>query len=202
MLPTRRQKHILEAVRALLAERDESPTLEAIARRAGLASVSTVHKHLQLLQERGLLRRRRKGRRQMIELLPRASSGTAIEVPLMGTIAAGRPIEAVQDEQAVALPASLVRGSRTYVLRVKGDSMVGELIKDGDYVVVEERTSPRNGEVVVALIDGREATLKTFRRDKGRIRLEAAHSDLAPVFVRPEALRIQGIVTGVLRKYA
>ena len=202
MLPTRRQKHILEAVRALLAERDESPTLEAIARRAGLASVSTVHKHLQLLQERGLLRRRRKGRRQMIELLPRASSGTAIEVPLMGTIAAGRPIEAVQDEQAVALPASLVRGSRTYVLRVKGDSMVGELIKDGDYVVAEERTSPRNGEVVVALIDGREATLKTFRRDKGRIRLEAAHSDLAPVFVRPEALRIQGIVTGVLRKYA
>jgi repressor LexA len=138
----------------------------------------------------------------MIELLPRASSGSAIEVPLMGTITAGRPIEAVQDEQVVALPASLVRGSRTYVLRVKGDSMVGELIKDGDYVVVEERTSPRNGEVVVALIDGREATLKTYRRDKGRIRLEPAHSDLAPVFVRPEALRIQGIVTGVLRKYA
>jgi repressor LexA len=202
MLPTRRQKHILEAVRALLAERDESPTLQAIARRAGLASVSTVHKHLELLEERGLLRRRRKGRRQMIELLPRASSGSAIEVPIMGTIAAGRPIEAVQDEQAVALPASLVRGSRTYVLRVKGNSMVGELIKDGDYVVVEERTSPRNGEVVVALIDGREATLKTFRRDKGRIRLEPAHSDVAPVFVRPEALRIQGIVTGVLRKYA
>lgn len=138
----------------------------------------------------------------MIELLPRASSGSAIEVPLMGTLAAGRPIEAIQGEQAVALPASLVRGSRTYVLRVKGDSMVGELIKDGDYVVVEERTSPRNGEVVVALIDGREAILKTFRRDKGRIRLEPAHSDVAPVFVRAEALQIQGIVTGVLRKYA
>jgi repressor LexA len=201
MLPTRRQKHILEAVRALLAERDESPTLEAIARRAGLASVSTVHKHLQLLQERGLLRRRRKGRRQMIELLPRASSGSAIEVPLMGTITAGRPIEAVQDEQAVALPASLVRGSRTYVLRVKGDSMVGELIKDGDYVVVEDRTSPRNGEVVVALIDGRETTLKTFRRDKGRIRLEAANASMAPLVVRPETVQIKGIVTGVLRRY-
>jgi len=201
MLPTRRQKHILEAVRALLAERDETPTLEAIARRAGLASVSTVHKHLELLQERGLLRRRRKGRRQMIELLPRASSGTAIEVPLMGTITAGRPIEAVQDEQAVALPASLVRGSRTYVLRVKGDSMVGELIKDGDYVVVEERTSPRNGEVVVALIDGREATLKTYRRDKGRIRLEPANTAMAPLVVRPESVQIKGIVTGVLRRY-
>lgn len=202
MLPTRRQKHILEAVRALLAERDESPTLEAIARRAGLASVSTVHKHLELLEERGLLRRRRKGRRQMIELTPRAQSGSAIEVPLMGSIAAGRPIEALREERSVALPASLVRGSRTYVLRVKGNSMVGELIKDGDYVVIEERTSPRNGEVVVALINGGEATLKTFRRDKGRIRLEPAHSDAAPVFVRPEALRIQGIVTGVLRKYA
>ena len=202
MLPTRRQKDILEAVRALLAEHGEAPTLEAIARRAGLASVSTVHKHLELLQERGLLRRRRKGRRQMIELLPRASAGAAIEVPLMGTIAAGRPIEAIQEERAVALPASLVRGRRTYVLRVTGDSMIDEQIRDGDYVVVEERTSPRNGEVVVALIDGREATLKTFRRDKGRIRLQPANPEVAPVFVRPEALRIQGIVTGVLRKYA
>ena len=202
MLPTRRQKAILEAVRALLAERGETPTLEAIARRAGLASVSTVHKHLELLQERGLLRRRRKGRRQIIELLARASSGSAIEVPLMGTIAAGRPIEAIQEEKAVALPASLVRGRGTYVLRVTGDSMIDEQIRDGDYVVVEERTSPRNGEMVVALIDGREATLKTFRRDKGRIRLQPANPEIAPVFVRPEALRIQGIVTGVLRTYA
>ena len=202
MLPTRRQKAILEAVRALLAERGEAPTLEAIARRAGLASVSTVHKHLELLQERGLLRRRRKGRRQTIELLALASSGSAIEVPLMGTIAAGRPIEAIQEEKAVALPASLVRGRRTYVLRVTGDSMIDEQIRDGDYVVVEERTSPRNGEMVVALIDGREATLKTFRRDKGRIRLQPANPEVAPVFVRPETLRIQGIVTGVLRTYA
>ena len=202
MLPTRRQKHILEAVRALLAETGEAPTLEAIARRAGLASVSTVHKHLQLLQERGLLRRRRKGRRQLIELQPRASTGSAIEVPLMGTIAAGRPIEAIQEERAVALPASLVRGSGTYVLRVAGDSMIDEQIRDGDYVVIEERTSPRNGEVVVALIDGREATLKTFRRDKGRIRLQPANPDVAPLVVRPETVQIQGIVTGVLRKYA
>ena len=201
MLPTRRQKVILEAVRALQAERGEAPTLEAIARRAGLASVSTVHKHLELLQERGLLRRRRRGRRQMIELMPAASSGAAIEVPLMGTIAAGRPIEAIPEERAVALPASLVRGSGTYVLRVKGDSMVDELIRDGDYVVIEERTSPRNGEVVVALIDGREATLKTFRREQGRIRLQPANAAMAPLIVRPETVQIQGIVTGVLRRY-
>ena len=201
MLPTRRQKDILEAVRSLLAEHGEAPTLEAIGRRAGLASVSTVHKHLELLQERGLLRRRRKGRRQSIELLPRALSGAAIEVPLMGTIAAGRPIETVAEERAVALPADLVRGLGTYVLVVTGDSMVDDQILDGDYVVVEERTSPRNGEVVVALLDRREATLKRFRRERGRISLQPANASVAPVFVRPETLQIQGIVSAVLRRY-
>ena len=181
MLPTRRQKDILEAVRALMAERGTVPTLAEIARRAGLASVSTVHKHL--------------------ELLPRARSGSAVEVPLLGRIAAGRPIEAIPEERKVALPADLVRGGKTYVLQVTGDSMVQDQILDGDYVVVEDRTTPRNGEVVVALIDGREATLKTFRRDQGRVRLHPANPAMAPLSVRPEALRIQGIVTGVLRRY-
>ena len=202
MLPTRRQKEILEAVRGLLAERGETPTLAQIARRSGLASVSTVHKHLELLQERGLLRRRRRGRRQAIELLPRARSGAAVEVPLLGRIAAGRPIEAIPEERSVALPLDLVRKGKTCVLQVTGDSMVQEQILDGDYVVVEDRRTPRNGEVVVALIDGREATLKTFRRGKGRIRLEPANASMAPLFVRPEALQIQGIVTGLLRRYA
>ena len=201
MLPTRRQKEILEAVRSLMTERGEAPTLDAIARRAGLASVSTVHKHLELLEERGLLRRRRRGRRQAIELLPGARSGAAVEVPLLGRIAAGRPIEAIPEERNVALPANLVRGGKTYVLQVTGDSMVQDQILDGDYVVVEDRTTPRNGEVVVALIDGREATLKTFRRDKGRIRLQPANPAMEPLSVRPEALQIQGIVTGVLRRY-
>ena len=201
MLPTRRQKDILEAVRALMAERGTVPTLAEIARRAGLASVSTVHKHLELLQERGLLRRRRRGRRQGIELLPRSRSGSAVEVPLLGRIAAGRPIEAIPEERKVALPADLVRGGKTYVLQVTGDSMVQDQILDGDYVVVEDRTTPRNGEVVVALIDGREATLKTFRRDQGRVRLHPANPAMAPLSVRPEALRIQGIVTGVMRRY-
>jgi repressor LexA len=201
LLPTRRQKDILEAVRSLLAEGGEAPTLEAIARRAGLTSVSTVHKHLQLLQERGLLRRRRKGRRQSIELLPPALSGAAIEVPITGRIAAGRPIEIVLGERGVALPANLVRGLGTYVLRVSGNSMVDDQLLDGDYVVVEDRTSPRNGEVVVALLDGRQATLKRFRRERGRISLQPANSSVAPLFVRPESIQIRGIVTGVLRRY-
>lgn len=204
MLPTRRQRDILEAVQALQAERGRAPTLAEIARRAGLSSVSTVHKHLGHLEARGLLRRRRRagGRRREPELLPAARSGAAITAPLLGRIAAGRPIETVPESLTVPLPRDLARGGRTYVLQVKGDSMVQEQILDGDYVVVEERPVARNGEVVVALIDGREATLKTFERTRGRIRLVPAHPTLEPIEVRPEELRIQGVVTGVLRRFA
>ena len=201
MLPTRRQKEILEALRALGAERGRGPTLAEIARRTGLASVSTVHKHLELLEARGLLKRRRRGRRREVELLSPAQSGAAVEVPLLGRIAAGRPIETIAEARAVALPPDMARGGRTYVLQVRGDSMVDEQILDGDYVVVEERSAPRNGEVVVALIDGREATLKTYRRAGRTIRLIPAHPSMAPIEVRPEALRVQGVVVGLLRPY-
>ncbi len=201
MLPTRRQKEILEALRSLSAERGRPPTLAEIAGRAGLASSSTVHKHLELLEERGLLKRRRRGRRRGVDLLPAAQSGSAVEVPLLGRIVAGRPIETIAEQRAVALPRDLARGRRTYVLQVKGDSMVEEQILDGDYVVVEERAVPRNGEVVVALVGGREATLKTYRRDRGRVRLIPAHPSMKPIVVRPESLRVQGIVSGVLRRY-
>lgn len=202
MLPTRRQKEILEALRSLSAERGRTPTLAEIAGRAGLASISTVHKHLELLEERGLLKRRRRGRRRGVELLPAAQSGTAVEVPLLGRIVAGRPIETIAEQRTVALPKDLARGGRTYVLQVKGDSMVGEQILDGDYVVVEERATPRNGEVVVALVDGREATLKTYRRERGRIRLQPANPSLKPLLFRPEMIRIQGVVRGLVRRFS
>jgi len=201
LLPTRRQKEILEAVRSLSAERGRTPTLAEIAGRAGLASVSTVHKHLELLEERGLLKRRRRGRRRGMELLPAARSGSAVEVPLLGRIVAGRPIETIAEQRTVALPKGLARGGRTYVLQVRGDSMAGEQILDGDYVVVEGRATPRNGEVVVALVDGREATLKTYRRERGRVRLIPAHPSMKPIVLRPESLQVQGIVAGVLRRY-
>jgi repressor LexA len=202
LLPTRRQKEILEALRSLSAERGRTPTLAEIAGRAGLASISTVHKHLELLEERGLLKRRRRGRRRGVELLPAAQSGTAVEVPLLGRIVAGRPIETIAEQRTVALPKDLARGGRTYVLQVKGDSMVGEQILDGDYVVVEERATPRNGEVVVALVDGREATLKTYRRERGRIRLQPANPSLKPLLFRPEMIRIQGVVRGLVRRFS
>ncbi|OLC54417.1 MAG: repressor LexA [Acidobacteria bacterium 13_1_40CM_4_69_4] len=202
MLPTHRQREILEAIRSYVARQGRAPTLMEIARRVGLSSVSTVHKHLELLEERGLLRRRRKGRRQAIDLLPPAQRGSAVHVPLLGRIAAGRPIEAIAEERTVPLPRNLAAGGRTYVLEVTGDSMLQEQILNGDYVVVEDRRAPKNGEVVVALIDGREATLKTLRRYKGRVRLLPANPSMDPIVVRPGSLQIQGVVKGVLRKYA
>jgi len=201
VLPTRRQKEILEALRSLGAERGRTPTLAEIARRAGLASVSTVHKHLALLEERGLLKRRRRGRRRRMDLLPAATGRAAVPVPLLGRIAAGRPIEAIAEAGNIPLPADMARGVRTYVLQVRGDSMVEEQILDGDYVVVEDRATARDGEVVVALLDGREATLKTLRRGRGRIRLVPANPSMKPIEIRQEALRVQGVVTGVLRRY-
>jgi len=201
VLPTHRQRQILETIRSHVARHGRAPTLKEIARRVGLSSVSTVHKHLELLETRGLVRRRRKRGRRTIDLLPQAQSGSAVQVPLLGRIAAGRPIEAIADERSLPLPRDLIGGGRTYVLEVKGDSMVQEQIREGDYIVVEERSTARNGEVVVALIDGREATLKTLRRDKGRLRLQPAHPAMAPIIVRPEALRIQGVARGLLRVY-
>jgi repressor LexA len=201
VLPTRRQKDVLEALRSLAAERGRTPTLAEIAESTGLASVSTVHKHLRLLEQRGLLKRRRRGRRRGVDLLPAARSGSAVEVPLLGRIVAGRPIETIPEQRTVALPKDLAPGGRSYVLQVKGDSMTEEQILDGDYVVVEGRATPRNGEVIVALVDGREATLKTYRRDRGRVRLIPAHPSMKPIVVRPDSLRVQGIVSGVLRLY-
>lgn len=200
MHPTRRQKEILEQIRAFIAKNGYAPSLTELARRCGLRSVATVHKHLALMQERGLLRRK-KGRRRGIELLPAASAVQAVEVLLTGQIAAGRPIEAVADERTIVLPRDMVRGGRTYVLRVRGDSMIDEQVRDGDYVVVEDRRTARNGEMVVALIDGREATLKTLYREKGRVRLQPANPSLSPIYVDPGTLLIQGVVKGLIRRF-
>ena len=201
MHPTRRQKAVLDAIQALLAETGKTPTLQEIARRCGLSSVATVHRHVTLLQERGILKRRR-SRRRSIELRPVARRAPAVELPLFGAIAAGRPIEALVEEERAALPRELVRRpEETFVLRVRGDSMRDEQILDGDLIVVERRERAENGDVVVALIEGREATLKTFYRERGRIRLQPANPAMEPITVDPEAVRIQGIVTGLFRRF-
>lgn len=202
MLPTRRQKAVLDAIQEHIAEAGRPPTLQEIARRCGLSSVATVHRHVALLQERGLLKRRR-SRRRGIEIKAAARRSLAVELPLLGAITAGRPIEALPGEQTAIVPRILVRRPEdTFVLRVNGDSMRDEQILDGDLVVVERRERAEDGEVVVALIEGRDAALKTYRQERGRIRLQPANPAVEPIEVRPADLRIQGIVTGLFRRFS
>src|SRR6185295_9478120 len=132
----------------------------------------------------------------------RSEPPATMRLPLCGSIAAGQPIEAVRTAETIAVPADLVRGRGTaFVLRVIGDSKIDEQIRSGDFVVVEERATARDGETVVALIDGTDATLKRFRRDGSMIRLEPANPAMRPIVVAAETVRIQGVVVGLIRKY-
>lgn len=200
MHPTRRQKAILDALRDLAAAGAGPPTLAAIARRCGARSVSAIHKHLVKLRERGLVLPA-SGRKTGLVVAPEALAGTAVSLPLLGTIAAGAPIEAVEDRSLVSIPAAMVRGRRSFVLRVRGDSMRDEQILDGDYVVVEGRPVARDGETVVALLHGRDVTLKRLRSSRGKVELVPANPEMKPIEVRPGALTIQGVVSGLIRRY-
>ncbi len=200
MHPTRRQKAILEALRDLAAAGAGPPTLAAIAQRCGVRSLSAIHKHLAKLRERGLVRPA-PGRAGRLVVAPEALAGPSVTLPLLGTIAAGRPIEAIEDRTEMVVPAGMARSGRSFILRVRGDSMRDEQILDGDYVVVEERPVARDGETVVALLHGREATLKRLRRRRGRVELVPANPEMKPIVVRPGALTIQGVVSGLIRRY-
>jgi repressor LexA len=184
MLPTRRQKAVLQAIQDHLAETGQTPTLLEIARRCGLSSVATVHRHLALLQERGLVRRRR-SRRRGVELKAAAQTGLAVPVPLLGRFASGKPIAAADDESTVAVPRDMVRRpAETFAVRVLGSGLDADQILDGDLLVAERRDRPDPGNLVLAVQDDGSAWLRTFEDDRGRGRG-----------------RIQGIVTGLLRRY-
>jgi repressor LexA len=135
-------------------------------------------------------------------MVPTRPGGRAVELPLLGFVAAGVPIEAVASNETIAVPEDLTGKKDTYVLRVRGDSMIDEQIRDGDYVVVEDRKSAINGEMVIALLGGTDVTLKKFYRDPGgKIRLQPANTSMQPLFVDPDSVQIQGVVVGVMRKY-
>jgi repressor LexA len=198
---TKRQREILDYLHEFIQQHGYAPSLEEIGRRFNLSSLATVHKHLTNLQEKGFIRRAW-NRSRSVELLPSRSGGRAVELPLMGYVAAGFPIEAVASQESIAVPESLVGGKReTYVLRVRGDSMIDEQIRDGDWVVVEDRKSAENGEMVIALVGGQDVTLKKFYKENGRIRLQPANQTMQPIFVDPDGVQIQGVVVGVMRKY-
>ena len=197
---TRRQREILDYLKEFIDERGYAPSLEEIGARFGLSSLATVHKHLMNLQEKGFIRRAW-NRSRSVELVPTRAGGRAVDLPLLGYVAAGEPIEAVVGAETVTVPEDLVGARETYALRVRGSSMIDEQIRDGDLVVVEDRQVAHNGEMVVALLDGSDVTLKTFYREKNHIRLQPANEALAPIIAKPDAVRVQGVVIGVIRRY-
>jgi len=198
---TRRQKEILDYLGRHIERKGYAPTIEEIGEHFGLSSLATVHKHLTNLQEKGLIKRAW-NRSRALELVPTEVAVRAVELPLLGRVAAGAPIEAVQSTETIFVPEDMVGKKSTYVLQVKGDSMIEEQIRDGDYVIVEDRTTARDGEMVIALLEGENVTLKKlFREGGGKVRLQPANSRMKPIFVDQDDIRVQGVVIGVLRKY-
>jgi repressor LexA len=201
MYLTRRQKEILEYLNDFIGREGYAPTIEEIAEHFSLRSLATVHKHLTNLQEKGLIRRAW-NRSRALELVPTEVKVHAVELPLLGRVAAGSPIEAIDASETIFVPEDMIGRKETYVLQVKGDSMIEEQIRDGDYVIVENRTTADDGEMVIALLDGENATLKKlYREGHGQVRLQPANARLKPMMVDQDRLQIQGVVIGVLRKY-
>ncbi|MBT5469614.1 MAG: transcriptional repressor LexA [Nitrospina sp.] len=194
---TKRQREIYEYLKDHIRSRGYAPSIAEIGKQFDLSSPATVHKHLSHLEKKGLIRKQQNLSRA-IEVIP--ESGNALSYPLLGEIAAGKPIEALDQREVIDL---LPDGGDkdVFVLRVKGNSMIEDHIQSGDYVIVERRNVAENGETVVALIDSDRATLKRFYRENGRIRLQPAHPDMKPIYVREGDFAIQGVVISVLRKF-
>ena len=167
MILTKRQKEILDFIEEAIRKNGYAPSLEEISRHFKLNSISTIHNHLVNLEDKGLIRRRW-NRARAIEVVPRHENPEARDVPLAGVIAAGEPIEAIRGQELVAVPEDMIGHRDVFVLRVRGESMIDEQVRDGDFVIVENRPDPRNGEMVVALLNGANATLKKFYRRKRR----------------------------------
>jgi repressor LexA len=194
MYLTRRQKEILDFLDRHISRKGYAPTIEEIGEQFGLSSLATVHKHLTNLQKKGVVKRDW-NRSRGLELVPTQVAVKAVELPLLGRVAAGSPIEAITASETIFVPEDMVGRRDTYVLQVKGDSMIDEQIRDGDFVIVENRRTARDGEMVIALVDGDSATLKKlYREGGGTFRLQ-------PIYVDQDRLRVQGVVIGVLRKY-
>lgn len=198
---TKRQRQILDYIESFIETYGYSPSFEEIAAFFGYSSLATVHEHLSNLEEKGLIRKNY-NRSRSLELVRAEAAPTAVELPLLGMVAAGLPIEAIEHQETITVPPDLLRSGNNYVLRVRGDSMVDEQIRDGDFIIVNSRQTAENGEMVVALIDGDSATVKKFFREKeGRIRLQPANPTMLPFYYGEDEVKIQGIVVAVIRKY-
>lgn len=204
MALTRRQRQVYDFIGDFVARNGYSPSFEEIGEALGLSSLATVHKHVSNLEQKGMLKRDY-NRSRSIDLLPmkgRARGGllAELELPLVGRIAAGRPVEQLENPATLSL-ADFARSRDVFVLQVTGESMQDEHIVDGDYVLVEKASTARDGEIVVALVDGAETTLKRLYREGEQIRLQPSNATMRPIMLPAAQVQVQGRVIGVLRKY-
>jgi repressor LexA len=207
MAITKRQRQVYDFLQEFMQKNGYSPSFEEIGEGLGLSSLATVHKHITNLEKKGLLKREY-NRSRSIDVLPVRGlfkrqvqkAPPELALPLMGRIAAGQPIEAMENPETISL-GDITRSKDVFVLQVKGESMRDEHIVDGDYVLVEKAATVRDGEIAVALVDGSDATLKRLYREGTTIRLQPSNATMKPIMVPAKAVHVQGRVIGVLRKY-
>lgn len=196
---TKKQKEILDYLIEFISINGYSPSYREMAEYFGLSSPATIYEHIRGLEDKGFIKAEEKKARSIKISRKEGKERPAMELPLVGTITAGEPIEAIEEKETITVPVNLVDDPNSFVLHVKGNSMVEDGILDGDYVICERRFYPQNGEVVVALLNNEYATLKKYYRERNRIRLQPANSTMKPIYSKNPV--IQGIVKAVLRKY-
>ena len=197
---TKRQKEILDYLKAFIDEMGYAPSFEEICRHFGYTSLATVHEHLSNLERKGyILRSYRESRSVQFP----AQAEPSVALPLLGTVAAGLPVEAIEDNETLSIPGEMIRkGLEHYVLRVSGESMIDEQIRDGDHIVVNARETAEDGEMVIALVRDEAATVKKLYREPGnRIRLQPANDSMEPIIEDAADVRVQGVVVGLIRRY-
>jgi repressor LexA len=198
---TSRQKQVYQFISRFLELNKQPPTIAEIGKHFKMSSSASVHSILSALEREGLIKRIPNVSRG-IELIRQEDETSESQIPLLGTVAAGQPIEAILNHDTVAAPRDMIGRGRTFALRVRGDSMIEENIQDGDIIIVASQTTAENGQMVVALIDGNYATVKKFYREPEFIRLEPANPQFKPIFIKtPDRIQIQGVVRGLIRKY-
>ncbi|UCC48587.1 MAG: transcriptional repressor LexA [Gemmatimonadota bacterium] len=203
MALTKRQREMLDFIESFIQDYGYSPSFEEIAKFFGYRSLATVHEHLTNLERKGYIRRNYNESRSVEPVEAVRGRAAAAGVPLLGLVAAGSPIEAIEDTETITVPDDMLTGRGPhFVLRVRGNSMIDDQIRDGDCVVVEGRESAENGEMIIALVNGEVATVKRFYRERdGRIRLQPSNDAHPPQYYRDDQVQVRGVVIGVIRRY-
>ncbi len=199
---TARQRQVFEFISRYLETRNQPPTIAEIGKQFQMTSSASVHSILSALEREGFIKRIPNVSRG-IEVIKQEAPNDEYEIPLLGLVAAGQPIEAILAHETVSAPKSMVGRGRMFALRVRGDSMIDENIQDNDIIIVSSQETAENGQMVVALIDGNYATVKKFYREPDFIRLEPANPQFKPIFIKtPGRLQLQGVVRGLIRNYS